>query len=351
MRDIDWKATARHTSPLVKRYVATRKQNLMLVVDTGRGMAATTRSGEPKSAVAICAAGLVGYLAQRHGDLVGLVRGTASSTVAHDLRGTETHLELLLRAIDAATSLDGEQSNLATQLRWIVGNVRRRLFLVVVADDRDLDPALDELLRRLHVQHEILWITVEDADPTAIGGDRTAYDVADGHAAADARAPRPQGAAGVCRLGRGARAAHRGAARPPGRSATPASARPTRSSPPSSPCSRGSAVRAADPPPPGFYAPDLYAARWLWIGVGVLALVVLWYVVVWCSTRPRRVRIPARVTPDRLSRLRADYTRQIDLVLDRAARGRDHPARAVTSSSASSCATSCRRCRASTPRR
>jgi hypothetical protein len=48
-----------------------------------------------------------------------------------------------------------------------------------VADDRDLDPATDELLRRLHVQHEILWITVADADPTAIGGDRTAYDVAD----------------------------------------------------------------------------------------------------------------------------------------------------------------------------
>ncbi|WP_404387177.1 hypothetical protein [Humibacillus xanthopallidus] len=80
-------------------------------------------------------------------------------------------------------------------------------------------------------------------------------------------------------------------------------------------------MRAVDPPPPGFYAPDLYAARWLWIGVGVLALVVLWYVFVWSSTRPRRVRIPARVTPDRLSRLRADYTRQIDLVLGRAARG------------------------------
>ncbi|MFC7594295.1 DUF58 domain-containing protein [Terrabacter sp. GCM10028922] len=179
VRDIDWRATARHQAPLVKRYVATRKQNLMLVIDTGRGMAATTRSGEPKKAVAIAAAGLVGYLAQRHGDLVGLVRGTASSTVAHDLRGTEAHLELLLRAIDASTTLEGDQSSLATQLRWVVRNVRRRLVLLVVADDKDLDPALDELLRRLHVQHEILWLTVEDADPTAIDGDRTAYDVAD----------------------------------------------------------------------------------------------------------------------------------------------------------------------------
>ena len=179
VRDIDWKATARHQAPLVKRYVATRKQNLMLVIDTGRGMAATTTSGEPKKSVAIAAAGLVGYLAQRHGDLVGLVRGTATSTTVHDMRGSEAHLELLLRAIDSATRVDGAQSNLATQLRWIVGNVRRRLVLLVVADDKELDPALDDLLRRLHVQHEILWITVEDADPTAIGGDRTAYDVAD----------------------------------------------------------------------------------------------------------------------------------------------------------------------------
>ena len=179
VRDIDWKATARHTSPLVRRYVATRKQNLMLVIDTGRGMAAAARGGEPKKNVAIVAAGLVGYLAQRHGDLVGLVRGDATSTVAHPLRGNEAHLERLLRAIDSATTVDGEQSNLATQLKWIVRNVRRRLLLLIVADDVELDPGLRDLLRRLHVQHEILWITVEDADPTSVDAARTTVDVAD----------------------------------------------------------------------------------------------------------------------------------------------------------------------------
>lgn len=181
VRDIDWKATARHTSPLVKRYVATRKLGVLLVVDTGRGMAATTRSGELKKDVSILVCGLIGYLAQRHGDLVGLVRGTAESTTAHPLRGSETHLELLLRAVDDATRVDGEPSNLATQLAWIVRTVRRRLMLVVVSDDRELDPALDDLLRRLHVQHELLWITVEDADPTALGAGDTAYDVADSY--------------------------------------------------------------------------------------------------------------------------------------------------------------------------
>jgi len=80
-------------------------------------------------------------------------------------------------------------------------------------------------------------------------------------------------------------------------------------------------VRAADAPPPGFYAPDPYAATWLWIGVGALVLVAAWYVWVWWSTREKKVVVPPRITSDRLSRLRADYTRQIDLVLDRAAAG------------------------------
>ena len=80
-------------------------------------------------------------------------------------------------------------------------------------------------------------------------------------------------------------------------------------------------MRAADAPPPGFYAPDPYAATWLWVGIGALVLVAAWYVWVLWSTREKKVVVPPRITSDRLSRLRADYTRQIDLVLDRAAAG------------------------------
>ncbi|HET8594512.1 MAG TPA: DUF58 domain-containing protein [Intrasporangium sp.] len=182
VRDIDWKATARHDAPLVKRYVATRKHHLLFVADTGRGMAATTPSGERKKDVAIMAAGLLGYLAVRHGDLVGLVRGTAERTEAHELRGTEGHLEVLLRDIDTATELTSDQSDPAVQLRWLVRHVRRRMLLLVLADDRELGPEVEDLLRRLQAQHEILWLTIEDADPTLVPAGVGAYDVADGYA-------------------------------------------------------------------------------------------------------------------------------------------------------------------------
>lgn len=80
-------------------------------------------------------------------------------------------------------------------------------------------------------------------------------------------------------------------------------------------------MRAADAPPPGFYAPDPYAGRWLWVGVGVLALVALWYAFVWWSTRGRTVAAVRPVIRDRIAELRAEYTRRIDEVLARAAAG------------------------------
>ena len=66
-KDIDWKATARYGSPLTKRYIASRKHTVVLVVDTGRDMAALAASGENKRDIAVLAAGTIGYLAIRHG--------------------------------------------------------------------------------------------------------------------------------------------------------------------------------------------------------------------------------------------------------------------------------------------
>jgi uncharacterized protein (DUF58 family) len=177
VRDIDWKATARHGSPLVKRWIASRTQTVLFVVDTGRGMAAQTSSGEPKSAVAITLVGMLGYLGLRHGDLVGLVEGDAEATHGYAAQGREGHLERLLRVIQAHTTLASPKSRIRDQLEYVGTHYRQRLLLVVVADEHELAQADVNLVRRLHAQHEILWVTVEDADPTAAGHGDSAVDV------------------------------------------------------------------------------------------------------------------------------------------------------------------------------
>ncbi len=81
----------------------------------------------------------------------------------------------------------------------------------------------------------------------------------------------------------------------------------------------------ADPPPPGFYAPDPYAAWWPWVGLAVFVGVAGWYLWVWQATRVR----PRKSTPgpaqDRVSRLRDEYVRQIEVVARHAEAGRITP--------------------------
>jgi uncharacterized protein (DUF58 family) len=163
-RDIDWKATARHGSPLVRRYIASRKHTVLLIVDTGRTMAALAASGEPKKEIAILAAGILGYLALRHDDRVALVTGDEDGSVFHRAGATEAHLEAILQAIDGATTLDAPRSDLSRQLGFVARSFPRRMILVVVADDRALSEEEVRLLRRLAAQHEILWLSVGDAD-------------------------------------------------------------------------------------------------------------------------------------------------------------------------------------------
>jgi uncharacterized protein (DUF58 family) len=163
-RDIDWKATARHGAPLVRRYIASRKHTVLLLVDTGRNMAALARSGEVKSEIAVMAAGVIGYLALQHGDRVALVAGDSQNSVFHRESSTEAHLERLLQTIDSTTTLDSPPSDLRKQLAFVAKAFPRRMILLVIADDRELGEEESRLLRRLSAQHEILWLTVADAD-------------------------------------------------------------------------------------------------------------------------------------------------------------------------------------------
>ncbi|MFM9273889.1 DUF58 domain-containing protein [Pseudarthrobacter sp. NKDBFgelt] len=163
VRDIDWKASARHGSPLIRRYVAVRRQTVILVTDTGRNMAAAARGGETKKDIAVMALGVMGYLAHRHGDVVGLVAGDSGGATALPAKGGEAHLERLLRRVDSAATLDAAPSRIEDQLEHVARTIKGRNLLFVVADEVAASPATSQLLRRLQAQHEILWLTVRDA--------------------------------------------------------------------------------------------------------------------------------------------------------------------------------------------
>jgi uncharacterized protein (DUF58 family) len=171
VKDIDWKASARGRQLLVRRYVAERKHTVLLCVSTGRTMAALhgiDRQGaeQTKRDLAVFVAGVVGHLAVQHGDLVALVHGHAKARHSRPPGGSELHLELLLTDVHDEISPTGPPSDLSAVLRHVVRTVRRRTILLVVSDDTTLTEEADSLLRRLAAQHEVLFVTIGDLDPT-----------------------------------------------------------------------------------------------------------------------------------------------------------------------------------------
>jgi hypothetical protein len=58
------------------------------------------------------------------------------------------------------------------------------------------------------------------------------------------------------------------------------------------------------------------------VGIGAFVLVAGWYLWVWRATRERPERAAPPPAQDRVARLRDEYVRQIDLVVEREAAGR-----------------------------
>ncbi|NYF13399.1 uncharacterized protein (DUF58 family) [Pseudoclavibacter sp. JAI123] len=178
IKDIDWKASARTGQPLVKRYVAERRHRVLFAVDGGRNMAAISASGEPKREVLVTALGVLGYLAIRHGDEVGLVTGSSEGIRQLPFRSTSSALERMLHAVYDSVGLETATSDMNAVLDRVRLTVRHRALLVVIADEFDWDEERAALVRRLAAQHEIVWLQITDAEPHQRGArGELAFDV------------------------------------------------------------------------------------------------------------------------------------------------------------------------------
>ncbi|NLT30510.1 MAG: DUF58 domain-containing protein [Propionibacterium sp.] len=170
VKDLDWKASARKGELLVKRYHAERKHTILLVVGRGRSMAGLCPDRTPKNEIAIFAAGVMGYLATKHSDYVGMVYGDAEEVHSVRPATTELALERMLGHLVEPTSAAGD---LTGCLDYVTRAIRRRTIMVVITDDVDLSEEDERLLRLLRVQHEILFLTLADLDPTDPGLEST----------------------------------------------------------------------------------------------------------------------------------------------------------------------------------
>ncbi|MCS6710900.1 DUF58 domain-containing protein [Brachybacterium sp. EF45031] len=177
--DIDWKATARSGEPLIRQFNEERVRHLAIVADTSSAMAATAADGTSKRDALVMAAGLICFLAQRNGDLVSLVGGSAAHPVQLPSRASDGHLELLLRTIQQRTDEDADPSDSSWLIDRAFRMTTRPTLMTYITDEAHPSVEDHHRLRTLTTRHDLMVVRIGDADPLqGTDLDRDVVDVA-----------------------------------------------------------------------------------------------------------------------------------------------------------------------------
>lgn len=175
IKDMDWKASSRSRKLLVRQYIAEKKHNIMLVMDTNLDMLAYANETQEKKDVALLSAGTLAYLVNRNGDYVSAIFPTEKSLSYFPFKTGLMNIENILSSYDKAVTVNNK-SNIGTALEYVIKNVRRSMIMLIVTDLKGIIGIPEATLRRLMLMSDVLLINVEDTD---ICG-RNVYDVRNG---------------------------------------------------------------------------------------------------------------------------------------------------------------------------
>lgn len=172
IKDIDWKASARSGKLLIKQYIAEKKHNIMLVLDTGKKMLADTKENESKKDVSIITAGSIAYLANKNGDYVGAIYNKNNEISFFPFREGLFNIERILSNYESDIEENGN-SYIENALEYLNKNLKRRMIIFIITDLKGMDTIKEETLKRLSCVHDVMAINISDTEMTG----ESAFDV------------------------------------------------------------------------------------------------------------------------------------------------------------------------------
>lgn len=178
VRDIDWRASAKHQNPLVKRYVANRRHNVLFVVDTSITMRAAAPDYQPKYELASEVIGLLGYIAVKHNDNVGLATMNGKFEQVKFMGG-EMHLNRILDTVETKTLSNETMVDVNSLLAKANSATNSRTIMIVIANEATPSPELKTILRKIKYRHDLMWVSVADINPASVPTQYNVMDIAD----------------------------------------------------------------------------------------------------------------------------------------------------------------------------
>lgn len=169
-RQIDWKASARHTALYARENEAERDNQIVFALDCGAAMSEPI-DGLPRIDRAVSAALTAAYVALRGGDRVALYgfaeRPGPLTPFAHDTRAFPQ-----LQQAAAGLDYSEREPNFTLALATLATALKRRSLVVIMSDFADPTSAelMIESVERLVRRHLVLFVTMEDAELSGLAG-------------------------------------------------------------------------------------------------------------------------------------------------------------------------------------
>ncbi|MDP3911738.1 MAG: DUF58 domain-containing protein [Gemmatimonadales bacterium] len=165
LRHIDWKATAKRGKVITRQYEAERRQQVLLVLDTGRLMTADIAAGVPRLDFAVQAALELAYAAAQHDDNVGIM--TFADGVQHFVAPQRGRVGVR-RVLDVLAVVQPKlvEPDYPGAFRYLAARNRKRALTVMFTDviDRFASDALVANVASLRPRHLPLAVTLRNPE-------------------------------------------------------------------------------------------------------------------------------------------------------------------------------------------
>ncbi len=160
VKDIDWKASARSGDLLIKQFIAEKKHNIMLIMDTGKKMEADTDLHENKKEIALYTAGTIGYLAVKNNDYIGMTFKKDEKIKYNPFKYNLYNLEEYLCDYDKNSTKN--ETDINEVLEFVYKNISKRMIIFVITDINGIDNIKSNLLKKLNQRHDVLIVNIND---------------------------------------------------------------------------------------------------------------------------------------------------------------------------------------------
>lgn len=160
IRQIDWKATSRHRKLISREYEDERNQQIVFLLDCGRRMRAVD-NGVAHFEHVLNSVLLLGHVAIKQGDSVGLMTFSGEQRWMPPVRGPAGMSAILSRVYDLQTS--PEPADFRDAAKRLMTRQRKRAMIILVSNFRDEDSSeLRPALATLRQRHLVLVASLKE---------------------------------------------------------------------------------------------------------------------------------------------------------------------------------------------